>query len=177
MYSDKTTESSKAEGYLPFKGWTAWFSASVESSYKSYWEKYGGRYGDEYSADFIFSKDAAAKDTFTIHRDQINVSVFKPDWIVVVVKKRAGLSSVPIGQYFLSPFSAPSMKVKTTDEVLLPVVPEVKLVESKSEHLKEDQEELGFLHIDQLPMPKGLVFEFIAKQNGCAVKKRETKKQ
>lgn len=110
------------------------------------------------------------------------------------MKKRAGLSSVPIGQYFLPPFSAPSMKVKTTDEVLLPVVPEVKLVESKSEHPKEDQEELGkrlfcqqvfewcfpnagFLHIDQLPMPKGLVFEFIAKQNGCAVKKRETKKQ
>ena len=130
----------------------------------------------------------------SIHRDQINVSVFKPDWIVVVVKKRAGMSAVPIGQYFLSPYSAPSLKAKTTDEVILPVVPEVKLiVESKPEPEPEtdDHKELGmklflstyckrlfpnvgFLHIDQLPTPKGLVFEFIAKQNGCAVKKRET---
>ena len=128
----------------------------------------------------------------SIHRDQINVSVFKPEWIVVVVKKRAGMSAVPIGQYFLSPFSAPSLKVKTTDEVILPLVPEVKLnVESKPEPQTDNHKELGmklflstsckclfpyvgFLHIDQLPVPKGLVFEFIAKQNSCAVKKRET---
>lgn len=37
MYSDKIIESSKSEGYLPFKGWSAWFSASVETSYRSYW--------------------------------------------------------------------------------------------------------------------------------------------
>lgn len=79
----------------------------------------------------------------SIHRDQINVSVFKPEWIVVVVKKKAGMSSVPIGQYFLSPFSAPSLKVKTTDEVMLPIVPEVKLVESQPEHQTEEQKESG----------------------------------
>lgn len=74
----------------------------------------------------------------------MNISVFKPDWIVVVVKKRAGMSSVPIGQYFLSPFSAPSLRGKTTDEVILPVVPEVKLVvESKPEPQTDDHKELG----------------------------------
>lgn len=79
----------------------------------------------------------------SIHRDQTNVSVFKPDWIVLVVKKKTGLSSVPIGQHFLSPFTAPSLKAKTTDEVILPVVPEVKLAESQPEHQTDDRKEPG----------------------------------
>ena len=99
------------------------------------------------------------------------------------------MSSVPIGQYFLPPFSAPSHKLKTTDEVILPVVPEVQLLKPQPEQKSDDHKELGmlmlllskyvflnagFLRIDQLPIPMGTVFEFIAKQNGCSVKKRET---
>ena len=59
------------------------------------------------------------------------------------MKKKAGMSSVPIGQYFLSPFSAPSQKLKTTDEVILPVVPEVKLVKPQPEQQADDHKELG----------------------------------
>ena len=50
---------------------------------------------------------------------------------------------MPIGQYFLSPFSAPSQKLKTTDEVILPVVPEVQLVKAQSEQQADDHKELG----------------------------------
>ena len=74
----------------------------------------------------------------SIHRDQTNVSVFKPDWILVVVRKKTGMSSVPIGQYFLSPFSAPSLGAKTTDEVILPVVPEVQIVKPEPEEQTAD---------------------------------------
>jgi len=102
------------------------------------------------------------------------------------------MASVPIGQYFLSPYSVPSLRGKTTDEVILPTVPEVRLAKPQSEQQPDNHEKLGtqyvcysmlvymlspnlgFLHIDQLPIPKGSVFEFIAKQNGCSVKKRET---
>lgn len=74
----------------------------------------------------------------------MNISVFKPDWIVVIVKKRAGLSSVPIGQYFLPPFTAPS-RAKTTDEVILPVVPEVHLVKPEPEQQTDSHKELGII--------------------------------
>ena len=60
----------------------------------------------------------------------------------MVVKKKGSMSSVPIGQYFLSPFSAPQ-KLKNTDEVILPVVPEVQLVKPKSEPQADDHKELG----------------------------------
>ncbi|XP_065911036.1 telomere repeats-binding bouquet formation protein 2-like [Dysidea avara] len=167
MYADKSSSLSLSDGYMPFKGWTAWFSASVQSSYKECWDRYGGKKTDEFTAHFIFSKDATAKDTFTVHRDQPQVSVFKPEWIHAVVKKGKDMSAVPIGSYFLPPHHVP-VKSKTT-EVILPIVPEVRIAKATQE---ETNVEMGFLHIDQLPMPKGPVFEFIAKQNGCSLKKR-----
>ena len=62
-----------------------------------------------------------------------------------MVKKKTSMSSVPIGQYFLPPFSAPSQKLKTTDEVILPVVPEVQLLKPQPEQQSDDHKELGML--------------------------------
>ena len=67
----------------------------------------------------------------SVHRDQPQVSVFKPEWIHAVVKKGKDMSAVPIGSYFLPPHHVP-VKSKTT-EVILPIVPEVRIAKATQE--------------------------------------------
>lgn len=75
----------------------------------------------------------------SIHRDQAQVCVFKPEWIHAVVKKGKDMSAVPIGSYFLPPHHV-AVKSKTT-EVILPIVPEVKIAKPAQE--EETTVEMG----------------------------------
>lgn len=54
-----------------FEGLTAWFSASVPARLKSKWVKNGGLHSSDFNdADYIFSSNAAAKDTISIFDSQ-----------------------------------------------------------------------------------------------------------
>lgn len=50
-----------------FKGLTAWFSSSVPESVRSQWVMHGGIQQDDVNdADYMFSSNAAAEDTFWV---------------------------------------------------------------------------------------------------------------
>lgn len=64
---------------------------------------YGGQFGDVGHADYLFSESEVAEDTVSIHENQPDDMVIKPDWIASVIHQRKPVGEVSLGEHLLLP--------------------------------------------------------------------------